>query len=143
MSCRSLSIFVACVVLGVLPLTAAQPAQAKLAAGALANVPLTFEANHGQFDAPVRFLSRTPRYTMFLTPNETVLQLRGAGTQQDVIRWRLSGANSDASIHGEGQLETHTNYFRGNDRRNWRTDVENFAQVRYDRVYPGIDLAFR
>jgi IPT/TIG domain-containing protein/beta-propeller repeat-containing protein len=144
MSCRSLSIFLASVVLGVFPLMAAQqPAQAKLAAGALARVPLTFEANHGQFDAPVRFLSRTPRYTMFLTPNETVLQLRGAGTEHDVIRWHLSGANSDPVIRGERPLETRTNYFRGNDRRNWRTGVDNFAQVRYERVYPGVDLVFR
>jgi uncharacterized membrane protein YdjX (TVP38/TMEM64 family) len=142
MSCRSLSIFFACVVLGVFPLMAAkQPPAAKLAAGAFAKLPLTFEANHGQFDAPVRFLSRTPRYTMFLTPNETVLQLNGA--QHDVIRWHLSGANSDPTIRGEQPLETRTNYFRGNDRKNWRTDVDNFGQVRYERVYPGVDLVFR
>ena len=142
MSCRSLSIFLACVVLGVFPLMAAQqPAPAKFAAGALAKVPLTFEANHGQFDAPVRFLSRTPRYTMFLTPSETVLQMHGA--QHDVIRWHLSGANSNPGIRGERPLETRTNYFRGSDRKNWRTDVDNFAQVRYERVYPGVDLVFR
>jgi|GEM_PF-1210249 len=142
MSCRSLSIFFACVILGVFPLMAAtQPVPAKAAAGALAKLPLTFEANHGQFDAPVRFLSRTPRYTMFLTPNETVLQLHGA--QHDVIRWHLSGANADPSIQGERPLDTRTNYFRGNDRRNWRTDVDNFAQVRYERIYPGVDLVFR
>jgi len=142
MSCRSLSIFFACVVLGVFPLMAAtQPVPAKAAASALAKLPLTFEANHGQFDAPVRFLSRTPRYTMFLTPNETVLQLHGA--QHDVIRWHLSGANADPSIQGERPLETRTNYFRGTDRAKWRTDVDNFAQVRYERVYPGVDLVFR
>src|ERR1043165_1097382 len=145
MSNRSLSIFLAFIVVAaVFPLAAAQqPVQAKLAAGALANIPLTFEANHGQFDAPVRFLSRTPRYTMFLTPTETVLRLRDAGAQNDVVRWRLSGASSDPVIRGEQPLETRTNYFRGNDRRNWRTDVENFGQVRYERVYPGVDLVFR
>src|SRR6266404_3401397 len=100
MSCRSLSIFLASIVLGVFPLMAAQqPARAKLAAGVLAKVPLTFEANHGQFDAPVRFLSRTPRYTMFLTPSETVLRLNGS--QHDVIRWHLSGASSEPGIRGE------------------------------------------
>jgi len=122
-------------------MAAKQPPAAKLAAGAFAKLPLTFEANHGQFDAPVRFLSRTPRYTMFLTPNETVLQLNGA--QRDVIRWHLSGANADPGIRGEQPLETRTNYFRGNDRKNWRTDVDNFGQVRYERVYPGVDLIFR
>jgi hypothetical protein len=145
MSNRFLSIFLALIVVAaVFPLAAAQqPVQAKLAAGALANIPLTFEANHGQFDAPVRFLSRTPRYTMFLTPTETVLRLRDAGAQNDVVRWHLGGASSDPLIRGEQPLETRTNYFRGNDRRNWRTDVENFGQVRYERVYPGVDLVFR
>ena len=141
MSCKSLSILLASVVLGVFPLMAAQPHVQASSAAALAKVPLTFEANHGQFDAPVRFLSRTPRYTMFLTPNETVLRLNGA--QHDVIRWHLSGASSNPGIRGEQPLETRTNYFRGNDRKNWRTDVDNFGQVRYERVYPGVDLVFR
>jgi hypothetical protein len=48
------------------------------------------------------------------------------GAQHDVIRWHLSGANPDPAIRGERPLETRTNYFRGNDRRNWRTDVDNF-----------------
>lgn len=145
MSTRSLSTFVALMMVAVVfPLTAAQrPAQAKLAAGALKNMPLTFEANRGQFDTPVRFLSRTARYTMFLTPTETVLRLRDGGAQSDVVRWHLSGASSDPLIRGEQPLETRTNYFRGNDRRNWRTDVENFGRVRYQGVYPGVDLVFR
>ena len=145
MSNRSLSVFLALILVAcVFPLTAAQQsAQAKLAAGALAKLPLTFEANHGQFDGSVRFLSRTPHYTMFLTPKETVLQLRDAGAEHDVVRWHLKGASSDPQIRGEQPLETRTNYFRGNDQRNWRTDVETFGQVRYQRVYPGIDLVFR
>ena len=122
----------------VFPLSAAP----KAPAGALSNMPLSFEANHGQFDAQVRFLSRTPRYTMFLTPHETVLRLRGAGAEEDVVRWHLGGASSDPRIRGEQPLETRTNYLRGSSRRNWQTGVENFAQVRYQRVYPGIDLVF-
>src|SRR4029079_5512144 len=140
MSSRSLSMFVVVILLSVSSLFAAHP---KVTADALGKLPVTFEANRRQFDAPVRFLSRTSRYTMFLTPNETVLQLRDAGAERDVVRWHLGGASSDPQMRGEQPLETRTNYFRGNDRRNWRTDVENFGQVRYERVYPGIDLVFR
>ena len=140
MSSRSLSMFVVVILLSVSSLFAAHP---KVTADALGKLPVTFEANRGQFDAPVRFLSRTSRYTMFLTPNETVLQLRDAGAERDVVRWHLGGASSDPQMRGEQPLETRTNYFRGNDRRNWRTDVENFGQVRYERVYPGVDLVFR
>ena len=39
-------------------------------------VPLSFEANRGQTDAQVQFLSRGSGYTLFLTPGEAVLSLR-------------------------------------------------------------------
>ena len=44
----------------------------KLAASAI-KLPLFFEANQGQTDPSVRFLTRSGGYTMFLTPTETVL----------------------------------------------------------------------
>lgn len=40
-------------------------------------LPLSFEANHGQTDGQVKFLSRTSGYTLFLTGDEAVLALRG------------------------------------------------------------------
>ena len=40
------------------------------------NLPLHFEENLGQTDAQIRFLSRGPNFTAFLTPSETVLTLR-------------------------------------------------------------------
>jgi hypothetical protein len=40
------------------------------------NLPLHFEENLGQTAAQVRFLSRGPNFTAFLTPSETVLTLR-------------------------------------------------------------------
>src|SRR4030088_1691064 len=41
-------------------------------------LPLSFEANHGQADGRVKFLSRTGGYTLFLTGDEAVLVLRGS-----------------------------------------------------------------
>ena len=38
-------------------------------------IPLSFEANVGQTDAGVQFLSRGAGYTLFLTPDEAVLSL--------------------------------------------------------------------
>src|SRR5437879_10136927 len=39
-------------------------------------LPLSFEANHGQTDRQVKFLSPGRGYSLFLTANETVLYLR-------------------------------------------------------------------
>jgi len=46
-------------------------------------LPLSFEANHGQTDARVKFLSRTGGYSLFLTGDEAVLTLRGKKASTD------------------------------------------------------------
>src|ERR1035438_9358008 len=51
-------------------------------------LPLSFEANHGQTDTRVKFLSRTSGYTLFLTGDEAVLTLSG------------KKANAEAEIEG-------------------------------------------
>jgi hypothetical protein len=42
---------------------------------------LSFEPNQGQTNSQVRFLSRTGSYTLYLTNNEAVLQLRTSDTK--------------------------------------------------------------
>jgi hypothetical protein len=46
-------------------------------------LPLSFEANQGQADAQVKFLSRGQGYTLFLTPTEAVLSLTKTQTQAE------------------------------------------------------------
>ncbi|MBA2302255.1 MAG: SBBP repeat-containing protein, partial [Acidobacteria bacterium] len=46
---------------------------------AYGQLPLSFEANRGQVDRKVDFISRGHGYTLFLTPGEAVLTLAGAG----------------------------------------------------------------
>ncbi|HCF27151.1 MAG TPA: hypothetical protein DEV81_08090, partial [Cyanobacteria bacterium UBA11049] len=43
---------------------------------AYAKIPLSFEANQGQIDKQVKFLTRGNGYSVFLTPTEAVLSLR-------------------------------------------------------------------
>ena len=52
------------------------PANAKPAKAALLAVPLSFEANQGQTDSQVKFLSHGDGYSLFLTSNEVVFTLR-------------------------------------------------------------------
>jgi hypothetical protein len=54
---------------------------------------------------------------------------------------RLAGADRPTPV-GELPLEARTNYFVGDDPGSWRTDVPNFARVRYPEVYPGVDLVY-
>lgn len=132
-------------------------------------LPMGFEANHGQTSADVRFLSRGRGYTLFLTGDEAVLALRDAAPRHgepqaalgprtrtglhspssvlesqatSVLHLRLIGANTKMRTEGEGRLPGTSNYFIGQDPAKWRTNVPNFAKVKYGHVYPGIDLVY-
>ncbi|HEX6044828.1 MAG TPA: SBBP repeat-containing protein [Pyrinomonadaceae bacterium] len=103
-------------------------------------LPLSFEANVGQSDRSVKFLSRGKGYTVFLTPIEAVLSLRGK--EQHVLRMNLVGANADARVSGEQPLEGRVNYLIGNDRTKWRTGIPTFQRIHYADVWQGIDLVW-
>ena len=105
--------------------------------GDYGNLPLSFEANHGQTNPQVRFLVRGNGYTAFFTPGEIVLSLRSG-----VVRMRLAGSNPSAPVEALDPLPGTVNYFIGNDPSKWRTDIPTYARVRYRQVYPGVNLVF-
>ncbi len=116
-----------------------------------AALPLSFEANRGQTDPSVNFLSRGQGYTLFLSGREAVLTLRNPssparGQKQtasgDALRLQLLGANAHAVVTGRDELSGKSNYFIGNDPSKWRTNVPTYAKIRYESVYPGIDLVY-
>ena len=134
-------------------------------------LPLSFEANQGQTDKRVNFLSRGRGYGLFLTRDEAVLELEkpsvvssplsvvgtkssrgmsasqrttdnGRRTTNSVLRLKLVNANQNAAVIGAHELPGKVNCFLGNDPKNWRTNLPTYAQVRYRNVYPGIDLVY-
>jgi hypothetical protein len=130
---------------------------------AYGKLPLSFEANQGQSDSRVKFLSRGSGYSLFLTGNEAVLALKQPGKKashgphlqpaslptrrpesgsEAVLRMRLVGANATAPVTGLEKLRGSSNYFIGNDPSKWRTNVPNYAKVKYTNVYPGVDLVY-
>ena len=58
------------------------------------------------------------------------------------IRMHLVGSNAQPQISAGDQLPGHSNYFIGNDRSQWHSNVAQFARVSYRDVYPGVNLAF-
>ena len=124
---------------------------------AYGNLPLSFEANTGQADRSVRFLSRGSGHGFYLTSNEAGLTLckpfsdvarpdsrRSIRKRSvcDVVRLQLAGASNKVEPAGEEQLSGTVNYFIGNDPAKWHTNVPTYAKVRYTAIYPGIDLVY-
>jgi len=107
-------------------------------------LPLSFEANQGQVDKQVKYLARGQGYTLLLTPGAAVLGLRseGAGKPTAWLRLDLQGASTEPAIAGEEPLPGQSHYFVGNDPAQWRTNIPTFARVRYQQVYPGVDLIY-
>jgi len=121
---------------------------------------LTFQANEGQSDAQVRYLSQGDGYELFLTGQEAVIALREKSPQTyraaripgrleplhsaktSTIRLQLDGANKNSEVSGVNLLQNRANYFIGNDPKNWVRDVPSYSKVKYTGVYPGIDLVF-
>src|SRR5208337_802676 len=66
----------------------------------------------------------------------------GARTTGSVLRMKLVGANTKATVTGAEELPGKSNYFIGNDPKKWRTNVPTYANVRYQDVYPGVGLTY-
>ncbi|MDF5715609.1 MAG: SBBP repeat-containing protein, partial [Rhizonema sp. NSF051] len=128
---------------------------------AYTKLPLSFEANVGQTDASVKFLSHGHGGHLYLTPTEAVLTLTQpqlqsnhlthkdshpakptVNTSSSVVRMQLIGANPSPQITGVQPLPTKVNYFLGNDPKHWHTNIPTYAQVKYQQVYPGVDMVY-
>src|SRR6266436_5288166 len=122
---------------------------------------LAFEANQGQTDSSVKFLSRGVGYSLFFTTDEAVVVLRrpkvdarGRTIESPnpnptpdaqsfaVMRMRFAGANPAPRIEGSKQLPGKINYLIGNDPKQWRTSIPTYTQVHYQDVYPGVSVVY-
>jgi beta-propeller repeat-containing protein len=139
------------------PATSARQTTRVLAS--MGSIPLAFEANRGQTNPQVKFMARGNGYTVFLTAHDTVFALHSsslpatrfthrAGTTQATqdrtaaIHMRLLGGNPDSPVTASDQLPSRSNYFIGNDRRQWHTNVPQYERVSYREAYPGVSLAY-
>ncbi len=113
----------------------------------LDHLPVTFEANVGQAEAAVRFLSHGQKADLYLTPAEVLLALHraGRGDQRRAslpLRLIFGGANPQTKVEGLLPLDGKANYFLGDDSSRWRVNAPTYSRVQYSNIYPGVDLVF-
>ena len=127
----------------------------------VAQLPLSFEENHGQFDPRVKFATRGADYGLFLSGAEATIVHHGkvhlgeadvssmmaalgnaeVGTLSTTqLTWL--GANRKAEPRGVDRDGSESNYFIGKDPKKWRRHVRHYDRVQLSGLYPGIDLVY-
>ena len=110
--------------------------------------PHSFEVNAGQVDAAVRFLNRAHDYSLFLTASTAVFfgnqQARNSTlpNETESVRLKFVGGNPDPAVTGADLLPGVSNYLIGRDPTQWHAEIRRYGRVRYQSLYPGIDLVF-
>ncbi len=141
--------------------TRSNPEQArKEALDKIAGLPLYFEVNRGQVDSSVRYLSRSGRYSLFLTDDAAVFSMIGGefhkgpmpkgfpykadgntNLTESAVRVRMVGANQHPEVEGLQPLPGRVNYLIGK-KANWHRDIPTYGRVRFHDVYPGVDVVY-
>lgn len=103
-------------------------------------IPLSFEANLGQADPNIKFLSRGPGYGFFLTDREAIFRLTEPKPVE--VRMRFAGGSSPARISALDPLPGKANYLKGSNPSKWRQDIPSYSRVRYSEIYPGVDVTY-
>jgi hypothetical protein len=75
-------------------------------------------------------------------PSNSIFPRLTAGESVATLGMKFLGANPSPKIEGVEQQAARSNYLTGTDPAAWRTNIPNYAKVRYAAVYPGIDLVF-
>ncbi len=109
-------------------------------------LPLSFIENQGQAPDDVKFHVAAAGHTISFTPDGLVLRTTQEKEDNPVtaeVRMDFAGTASDPVISGLDQLPGTANFFIGNDASKWQEKVPTFASVRYNQLYPGIDLVYK
>jgi hypothetical protein len=105
-------------------------------------LPLFFEPNRGQAEDSIKFMSGGTGLRLSFTRDALIFASGSSASQQPPVAMHFVGSNPNSKLVGEGPLPGRSNYLIGNDPSQWKTDLPQYAKVRYKQIYPGIDLIF-
>ncbi len=108
-----------------------------------ASVPVAFEANRGQFDPKIQYRARDSGYELLLERGGIRFASHGsskaAGNKPDSILVRFEGSPTALEWRGQDALPGRANYFRGNDKSRWRTNVPLYSGAGAIGMTSGVD----
>lgn len=124
---------------------------------------LQFVENKGQFEPQVLFRVQLRTGFIYLEKNAITFKifddaaylkvhqhlheekpdLHNRNFRGHAFRYQFENVNANPSIKGENAFKEKFNYFLGNDRNKWASNVGVFASVVYANIYPSIDLVVK
>lgn len=99
-----------------------------------------FIPNRGQFSPPIEFAVQDKNKIIFFTAEEVTFILPGESSPW-VVKMKFLNSKARRNPVPEGKPEATFSYFKGG-QREWKTGVPAYSQVRYHKLWPGIDLAY-
>jgi len=127
-------------------------------------LPLYFIENKGKVDEKVSFYERGAGHGTFFVENGVVLSLtkresksdkpsfnkdilglkteKSAKATTEAVSLSFVGGNKDAKITADDKMSGHVNYFVGNDKSKWHSNIPTYGVVTYKNVHKNIDIKF-
>lgn len=136
-----------CLIYGAIHLGLAPQAEPVASAAAsnkrpeLAQWPLDFVENRGQWDASVKFTAR--KGAMAASLEKDAIKLHFGKDKQTALGLSFEGASRDAALVGEEKRSGYYNFFDGRDPAKWRSNVATYGSVLYRGLYDGVDVRVR
>jgi gliding motility-associated-like protein len=123
---------------------------------------ISFIENKKQWDEKIKFKSEMRGGALFFESNGIAysfydidylnkIQAIKSGSTTVVLdslvttyayRMNFLGANTNTAIKGFTPLEQYHNYYIGSDPERWASNVKKYEQIKYEHLYPGVDLLF-
>ncbi|MBK3331694.1 hypothetical protein GWK41_01275 [Persephonella atlantica] len=110
----------------------------------LVSLSVPFIQNQGQIDSNVKFYAKTFSGTVFLTKDgEIVYSLpkkEGKEKFSLLVFKEIFPKIKKVQLKGEDESKTRVSYFKGNDEKNWKTNLKTFNWVKVGQIAKGVEL---
>lgn len=94
-----------------------------------------FEPNRGQVAGKTEWIGRAKGAYLYITGSEVVY------ANEKNVHMRLVGGRQPKSTPLQ-PTGGYSNYFTGRGEKTWFTGIPHYANLRYEDVYPGIDMLY-
>jgi hypothetical protein len=108
------------------------------ASSPMAQLPLDFVENRGQWNSSTKFVAR--RGAVAAGFESDAIKLHLANSPSAFLSFKFEGAATQARLIGENARSGRYNFLIGNDPSKWKSNIAAYGSVRYRGLYKGVDL---